>query len=74
MDLKIRLFRQDIINYINSVDLPIEVKRLVVSEVLEQITTESEKEIHKQYEAQKGVEENATSEELHKDKLGELSE
>ena len=37
-DLKIRKFEQFLINYINSVDeLPIEVKRLVVQDILNQI-------------------------------------
>ena len=42
IDLKIRKFQQFIINYINSVDeLPIEVKRLVVSEILRELDIES---------------------------------
>jgi flagellar hook-basal body complex protein FliE len=42
-DLKIRKFEQFLINYINSVDeLPIEVKRLVVQGILNQIQEASD--------------------------------
>lgn len=38
IDLKIRKFQQFIINYINSVDeLPIEIKRLVIVEILNEL-------------------------------------
>lgn len=57
-DLKIRMFRQDLVNYINSVELPIEVKRLVVGEIQSLITKESEMIIRQQIENQKGETEN----------------
>ncbi len=61
-DLKIRLFRQDIINYINSVEIPIEIKRLVLAEVYSQVAQESEKVIEAQYSMKKGEEKNESSE------------
>ena len=48
-DLKIRKFEQFLINYINSVDeLPIEVKRLVVQDILNQIQDASDTVIKNQ--------------------------
>ena len=71
-DLKIRLFRQDLINYINSVELPMEVKRLVLSEVLSQVTNETEKVLQYQLEESKKEEVNSDGidENLQQDKLG----
>ena len=37
-DLKIREFKNNIINYMNHTDLPLEVKRLVLSEILHETT------------------------------------
>ena len=37
-DLKIRDFKNSIIAYMNSVELPLEVKRLVLSEILHETT------------------------------------
>lgn len=37
MDLEIREFRENLIRYINSVDISMEIKRLVVKEVYDQI-------------------------------------
>lgn len=51
-DLKIRKFEQFLINYINSVDeLPIEVKRLVVQDILNQIQNASDSVIKEQQES-----------------------
>ena len=51
-DLKIRKFEQFLINYINSVDeLPIEVKRLVVQDILTQIQDASDTVIKEQQES-----------------------
>lgn len=45
-DLKIRKFEEFLINYINSVEeLAIEVKRLVIFEILEELEKESDKAI-----------------------------
>lgn len=42
IDLKIRKFQEFLINYINSVDeIPIEVKRLAILEILHELETES---------------------------------
>lgn len=40
-NLQIREFSQNIINYINSVDLPIEVKRFVIKDIYTQVEIES---------------------------------
>ena len=71
-DLKIRLFRQDLINYINSVELPMEVKRLVLSEILSQVSNETEKVLQYQLEESKKEEVNSDGidENLQQDKLG----
>ena len=37
-DLKIREFKNNIVNYMNHVELPLEVKRLVLSEILTETT------------------------------------
>ena len=37
-DLKIREFKNNIINYMNQTDIPLEVKRLVLSEILNETT------------------------------------
>ena len=52
-DLKIRLFKNDIINYINSVDLPMEVKRLVLVDIYNQVSTQAETVIKAQLEEHK---------------------
>lgn len=41
MNLKIRDFQQKLINFINSVELDIEIKRLVLAGILSQIETAS---------------------------------
>lgn len=44
IDLKIRKFQQFIVDYINSFEeLPIEIKRLAVAEILNQIERESDR-------------------------------
>lgn len=45
MNLKIRLFRNKLINSINEEQLPIEIKRLVINEILDQINATSENQI-----------------------------
>jgi hypothetical protein len=51
-DLKIRKFEQFLINYINSVDeLPIEVKRLVVQDILNQIQDASDAVVKEQQDS-----------------------
>ena len=46
--LSIREAREDIINYLNTLSLPLEVKRLVVKEILGQLDFASEQEIEMQ--------------------------
>lgn len=77
VDLKVRKFSDYLINYINSVeDLPAEIKRLVVYEILTKLEKESNKAISQQQAAltqenEKGVVRDAET--LHKDQLGESS-
>ncbi len=73
IDLKTRKFQQFLINYINSVDeLPIEIKRLVVAEILSQIERESDKIIaFQQKELKQQSEVNKNAESVQPDALGE---
>lgn len=48
MDLDIRLFEKNLIDAINSVGLPIEVKRLVVKDILQKIDEEANRVINNQ--------------------------
>lgn len=45
MNLALRAFQENMVNLINSAQLPIEAKRLVVSEVLHKLEVQAEKEI-----------------------------
>ena len=45
MNLKIRQFEDSILNMINESDLPMEVKRLVLSDVFNLILKQSDKEV-----------------------------
>lgn len=65
MNLAIRAFRNKLINSINEENLPIEVKRLVVREILDQINETSENEIQfeiKKLEENKEEKENGSTE------------
>lgn len=42
---EIRLFEQSLIKYINDSDVPIEVKRIIISSVLNQLTEAANKEV-----------------------------
>jgi hypothetical protein len=51
MDLKIRKLQQYIVNYLNSIDdIPVEVKRLLVYEIYNELTKASNTEIKTQQE------------------------
>lgn len=50
-DLKIRKFQQFLINYINQTDLAIEIKRLVVFEIMNQLNAKSDEVITNQQRA-----------------------
>lgn len=65
MNLAIRAFRNKLINSINEENLPIEVKRLVVKEILDQINETAENEIQfeiKKLEENKEEKENGSTE------------
>ena len=47
MDLQIREFEQSLINFINQVNISIEIKRLVVKDVYTQLEKESDKVVVK---------------------------
>lgn len=59
-NLQIREFSQNIINYINSVDIPMEVKRLVIKDIYTQIEIEASKVINRERE----VADNGNNEEV----------
>ena len=56
MDLEIREFSQAIINYINASILPMEVKRLCLAEIMEQVNRESDVCINAQLSERKNAE------------------
>lgn len=65
-NLAIREFQQTIIGVTNSSPLPIEIKRLVFKEVMQQIETAAEEKIQKEFaemQATKAAEEKAEGEE-----------
>lgn len=65
-NLAIREFQQTIIGITNSSPLPIEIKRLVFKEVMQQIETAAEEKIQKEFaemQAAKAAEEKAEGEE-----------
>lgn len=41
MDFIIRKFRDDLVHMINSIDIPVEIKRLVVAEIYEELNKKS---------------------------------
>lgn len=43
-------FKCDLTNYINTAELPAEVKRMVISDIYKQVTEEAKREITKQIE------------------------
>lgn len=63
MNLGIRQFQNELINMINDNPLPIEVKRLVVKDILSQIKTEADKLVTAELEAEKKAYENVKAEE-----------
>ena len=65
-NLAIREFQQTLIGVTNSSPLPIEIKRLVFKEVMQQIETAAEEKIQKEFaemQAAKAAEEKAEGEE-----------
>lgn len=51
--LQIREFSQSIINFINENPLPLEIKRLAVKDIYQQISEASEKQIYQELEEKK---------------------
>ena len=45
-NLKIRKFQQEIINFVNQSDLPIEVKRLCLNEITAQVNAAAEQQVY----------------------------
>ena len=75
MNLEIRKFRQKIVNDINEAELPIEVKRLVLKEVMSVVNETADNQIAKEQEMLKADEEVKTDEQsVQQDNMGELSE
>ena len=66
MNKEIRAFEDNIISFVNSSELPIEVKRLVVQNLLNLVTKKADEVILAEIRDKKG-EENG----IHKDDLGE---
>lgn len=76
-NLRIRMLREKLINDINEVDLPIEVKRLVLKEIMSLVNDAADNEIEKEREAlmQSMKKEGAEhAESVQQDNVGELSE
>ncbi len=48
MNLQIRTFKESLVNQINSSELPIEVKRMCVSEILQQLEIVSNEIVNKE--------------------------
>ena len=75
MNLEIRKFRQKIVNDINEAELPIEVKRLVLKEVMSVVNETADNQIAKEQEMLKADEEVKTDEQsVQQDNMGELPE
>ena len=75
MNLEIRKFRQKIVNDINEAELPIEVKRLVLKEVMSVVNETADNQIAKEQEMLKADEEVKIDEQsVQQDNMGELPE
>lgn len=74
-NLEIREFQQAIVNYTNTSPLPIEIKRLVISDILAQLNTEANaavqselaERINAEREQKKEVEDNGTEQAVQPD-------
>lgn len=56
MDFYIRETKNAIINYINTRDIPLEIKRLIVSEILTEISGKADEVIREQIKAKESEE------------------
>lgn len=52
MNVKIRHFEDSILNLINASDLPMEIKRLVVSDIFNLVVKQADKEVKEELSAQ----------------------
>ncbi len=52
MNFKIRLFEDTILNLINETDLPMEIKRLVISDIFNLVVKQADKEVKEELSAQ----------------------
>jgi len=62
MNIALRAFQENMVNLINSAQLPTEAKRLVVSEVLHKLEVQAEKEIVLELQQKKELEAQQTKE------------
>ena len=61
-NLKIRVMRKSLADMLNSFSLPIEVKRMVLDDILKEVNQIAEQQIQKEIEEQKTAEESKESE------------
>ena len=77
-NLKIRMLREQLINDLNEVDLPIEVKRLVLKEIMSLVNDAADGQIEKEremlIESQSAEEAKQDAESVQQNELGELAE
>lgn len=77
-NLKIRMLREKLINDLNEVDLPIEVKRLVLKEIMSLVNDAADGQIEKEREmlikSQSVEEVKQDAESVQQNELGELAE
>lgn len=77
-NLKIRMLREKLINDLNDVDLPIEVKRLVLKEIMALVNDAADGQIEKEREmlmkSQSEEEAKQDAESVQQDEVGELAE
>lgn len=77
-NLKIRMLREQLINDLNEVDLPIECKRLVLKEIMSSVNDAADGEIRKEHEllmkSQSEEEAKQDAESVQQNDMGELAE
>lgn len=61
-NLKIRVMKKSLADMLNSFSLPIEVKRMVLEDILKEVNQIAEQQIQKEIEEQKTAEESKESE------------
>lgn len=73
MNLKIRLFKQSIVNFVDESDLPVEVKRMVLGEINNEIEKQANLAINAELK-EENRKEQSYAESIQSNQLGELSE